>query len=210
MSKVISVDKEEYGIDELQEAVGAIMTEKLVVYPTETVYGLGADATSDEAVSRVFEAKSRSFDRPVSIAVDSLSMCYRVGKLYSEEETLIRKFLPGPLTVLVEPRPLLSDLLSADTGKVGIRIPGLSVTRKLIESVGGPITSTSANVSGRPSPTTVADALNQLRGSVAVAIDIGESPLGTSSTVVEVLEGDVEIIREGPVSRSQIVSALSD
>ncbi|KXA97327.1 hypothetical protein AKJ40_03605 [candidate division MSBL1 archaeon SCGC-AAA259M10] len=197
-------------MNELQEAIKAIRSGKMVVYPTETVYGLGADATSDEAVSRVFEAKSRSFDRPVSIAVDSLSMCYRVGKLYREEETLIREFLPGPLTVLVEPRPVLSDVLSADTGKVGIRIPDLSVTRKLIESVGGPITSTSANVSGRPSPTTVADALNQLGGSVAVAIDIGESTLGTSSTVVEVLEGDVEIIREGPVSRSQIVSALSD
>ncbi|KXB07608.1 hypothetical protein AKJ51_00915 [candidate division MSBL1 archaeon SCGC-AAA382A20] len=192
----------------LQNAVESLKSGKLVVYPTETVYGLGADATSDEAVTRVFNAKSRSRDDPVSIAVDSLSMSYYVGKLGPIEETLIRKLLPGPLTVLVEYRPVLSNILSAGTGKVGVRVPDQPVTRKLIRLFGGPITSTSANISGKDSPTSVDEALNQLGSSVDFVIDVGESLIGESSTVVDVVEGEIEIVREGPLSKFEIESAL--
>jgi len=208
MVEIISMDNEKPRYESLQKAVRSIRKGELVVYPTETVYGLGADATSDEAVSKVFEAKSRPANKPISIAVASLSMCYRVGKLDRSEELLIRKFLPGPLTVLVEPRSIISKDLFRGTEKVGIRIPDLKIVREFIKMVDGPITSTSANLSGGRSPRTVEEALSQLKGHVDMAIDVGECQVGEPSTVVNIRGGKVEIIREGPISSSEIEDAL--
>jgi len=153
----------------------------LVIYPTETVYGLAADASSDKATAKVFQAKSRPMEKPISIAVDSLSMAYRVGKLSPQEEKIIRKFLPGPLTVLVKSRPVISSLLSAGTEKIGIRIPDHPVALKLIKAVGGPITSTSANISGSQPPENVEEALDQLGESAKLALDAGISSSGNPS-----------------------------
>lgn len=208
MVEIISLDGKDPETERLQKAVQPVREEKLVIYPTETVYGLGADATTENAVTKVFEAKSRPQDKPISIAVDSLSMCYRVGKLTHSEEFLIRKFLPGPLTVLVEPRPLISDAVSAGTGKVGIRIPDQPLARQFIKLLGGPITSTSANISGGRPPKTVEEAVNQLGDYVDFVIDVGRCEVGESSTVVEVSGGNVEIIREGPISKTEIEKAL--
>ncbi|KXB08719.1 hypothetical protein AKJ56_00450 [candidate division MSBL1 archaeon SCGC-AAA382N08] len=208
MVEIITLDEKRPRVEKLHKAVKALEEGELIIYPTETVYGLGADAASDDAVSKVFEAKSRSLKDPISIAVDSLSMAYQVGKLQPEEEILIRKLLPGPITVLVEPRPFLANALSSGTGKVGVRIPDEVVTRDLIGSFGGPITSTSANISGRSAPVRTDEALEQLEDYVSVAIDVGESEVGLASTVVEIDGGGVNIIREGPVSRDEILKAL--
>lgn len=208
MVEIISVDKENPDSETLEKIIDALKSEKLVIYPTETVYGLAADATSEAAVSKIFEAKSRALDNPVSITVNSLSMSYRIGKLTKNEEKIIKELLPGPLTVLVEPRPFLSDLLFAGTGKVGVRIPDHPVVLELVRLFGGPITSTSANISGEPAPLNVEEAVGQLGDFVEFAIDVGEVEVGVASTVVEVHDFGVEVIREGPVSESEILSVL--
>lgn len=191
----------------IEEAVQLINNEKLIVYPTETVYGLGADATSDDASLRVFKAKERSRDKPVSIAVDSLSMAYFAGKLSRDAEGLIQEFLPGPLTVIVEKRPIISDILSAGTNKIGIRIPDHPVALEIIREFGRPITTTSANISGKPEPFEVGSAVEQLGDLVSMAIDSGKSGPAGPSTVVDLTEG-YEILREGPISESEIRSFL--
>lgn len=208
MVEVLKVDGHNPDPEELKRVCEAIYASELVVYPTETVYGLGADATSDEAVGKVFKAKSRPLEEPISVAVDSLSMSYQVGKIYLEEEKLIRKFLPGPLTIIVEARPLVSNLLLGGTEKIGIRIPDQPVTLKLIEIVGGPITSTSANITGHPAPIEVGEAVEQLGDFVEYAIDAGSSSIGESSTVVDMTGDDLRIIREGPISESEIRSVI--
>ncbi len=208
MVEIISVDRENPDSETLEKIVDALKSEKLVIYPTETVYGLAADATSDEAVSKIFEAKSRALDNPVSIAVNSLSMSYRIGKLTQSEEKIIKELLPGPLTVIVEPRPFLSDLLSAGTGKVGVRIPDHPIVLELVSLLDRPITSTSANISGESDPLNVDEAVEQVGEFIEFAIDVGEVEVGESSTVVEVCDSGVDIIREGPVSKSEILSLL--
>ncbi len=142
------------------------------------------------------------------MALNSLSMSYRVGKLTQNEENIIRKLLPGPLTVVVEARPVLSSLLFGGTGKVGIRIPDHSVVLELVRLLGGPITSTSANISGEPSPLNVNEAVEQVGDFVEYALDVGVVEFGEASTVVEVSDSDVEILREGPISRLDILSVL--
>ncbi len=208
MVEILSVDKKNPNPDTLRKAVEAIRSKKLVIYPTETVYGLAADATSNEAVSKVFEAKSRPSDNPISAAVNSLSMSSKIGKLSQKEEKIIKKLLPGPLTLIVESRPMVSDLLTAGTGKIGIRIPDHPVVLKFIELLNGPITSTSANITGNPDPLTVDEAVEQVGDFVEFAIDVGESKVGKASTVIEVTDSNVKIIREGPISESKILSVF--
>lgn len=208
MVEVLEIDEGDPDIGVLRRSAEVIGSGDLVIYPTETVYGLAGDATSDEAVARVFEKKSRPLERPISVAVDSLSMAYQVGKLSLREENLIQKFLPGPLTILVEARPYVSGLLTAGGDKVGVRIPDHRVALGLIEAVGGPITSTSANLTGQPAPREVRDSVRQLGEYVELALDAGRSPGGEPSTVVDVVGEKIEIIRKGPISRSSIESAL--
>lgn len=207
MDEILDSEVVEKSLDGVQKVVQAIESGELVIYPTETVYGLAADPTSKDAVLKVFRAKSRPLEKPISVAVNSLSMAYRVGKLSKREEKLIQTLLPGPLTVLVRRRPPISELLTAGTGKVGVRIPDHPVPLKLVEAVGGPITCTSANISGNPPPRDLDRALNQLGESVKLAINGGRSTDVQPSTVVDV-ERDVEVIRKGPISESTISSVL--
>ncbi|KXB05827.1 hypothetical protein AKJ53_01910 [candidate division MSBL1 archaeon SCGC-AAA382F02] len=208
MVEILSVKEEKPDSEKLERAAKVLKNGDLVIYPTETVYGIATDATSDEATAKVFKAKARPLEKPISAAVDSLSMSYYVGKVTSQEEILIEEFLPGPLTVLVEARPAVSEILSAGTGKIGIRIPDNSVALELIKTVGGPITSTSANVSGSPAPARLDEAIDQLEKHVELALDVGELPIGEPSTVVDVTGEDIRILREGPISKSDIRSVL--
>ncbi len=204
MVEILKVEQKNPDMDILKKAADAIRLGKLVIYPTDTVYGLAADATSDDAAKKVFDAKSRSRDKPISIAVNSLSMAYYAGKITEDAERLVQEFLPGPLTILVGKRPSISDLLSAGTEKIGIRIPDHPTVLNLIEIVGKPITTTSANISGNKSPVEVGEAIDQIGDHVEFAIDTGKAKLGKASTVVDVTESKPVIIREGPIPASEL------
>jgi len=180
-----------------------------VVYSTETVYGLGADATSDEAVARVFAVKARPIENPLPIAVDSLEMARRVIELNSAAELLFQKFTPGPLTIVGKARPSsVSKLITAGTGNLGVRVPDNAVALKLVELVGGPITATSANLSGRAAPVTAKEAVEQLGDKIELVLDSGKCDIGKPSTVVDVSSGTPRIIRGGPISGSDIEKML--
>jgi L-threonylcarbamoyladenylate synthase len=208
MVKILDIDGRSPQVDVIVEAAAAIRAGGLVVYPTETVYGLGADACSDEAVAKVFVVKVRPMEDPISIAVSSLEMARRFTQLTHKAEAVSKKFMPGPITVILKAKPTISKLLTAGTGKVGVRVPDHPVALKLLDFVGGPITSTSANISGRPAPSTVREALDQLGKSVDLAVDAGICRLGVASTVVDLTVEPFEILREGPVTREKIRKAL--
>ena len=208
MVKILNIDGRSPQVDVIVEAAATIRAGGLVIYPTETVYGLGADACSDEAVAKVFAAKVRPIEDPISIAVSSLEMARQFTQLTHKAEAIFKKFLPGPLTVILRAKPTISKLLTAGTGKIGVRVPDHPVALKLLDFVGGPITSTSANISGRPAPSTAREALDQLGKSVDLAIDAGRCKLGVPSTVVNLTVEPLEILREGPVTREKIRKAL--
>jgi L-threonylcarbamoyladenylate synthase len=206
--KILNIDGRSPQLDVIAEAAATIRSGGLIIYPTETVYGLGADACSDRAVAKVFAAKVRPLKDPISMAVSSLEMARQVTWLTPEAEVVFKKFLPGPLTVVLKAKPKVSKLLTAGTGKVGVRIPDHLVTLKLIDFVGGPITSTSANISGRPAPCTLREALDQLGKSVDLAIDAGRCRFGVASTVVDLTTKPFEILREGPITKKEIGKVL--
>lgn len=181
---------------DLDRAAEAIRNGKLVVYPTETVYGLGADALSPDAVERVFEAKGRDRSNPVSLGVPDLDAALRYTEPTERERRFMREFLPGPVTVLVRKTDAVPDVLTAGRDRVGVRIPDHDLALALLERA-APITATSANVSGRPSVRRSEDLDPEIRDAAATVLDGGETP-GTESTVVDVSAG--EIVRRGAMA----------
>lgn len=206
MVKILEVGQRTPSLEAIAEAAATIRSGRLVVYPTETVYGLGADACSDEAVAKVFSVKVRPIEDPISVAVSSLEMARQFTQMTPKAEAIFKKFLPGPLTVILEAKPTISKLLMAGTEKVGVRVPEHPVALKLLDFVGGPITSTSANLSGKPAPSTAREALDQLGKNVELVLDAGKCKLGVPSTVVDLTKEPFEVLREGPITKREILS----
>lgn len=179
-------------MDQIERALKVLFHDGLVVYPTETVYGLGADALSDEAIRSVYDSKHRPFSEPVSIAVADVEMLATVTRLNSLAEEFVERFLPGPFTVLVEARPILPCQLHCGTGLIGIRIPAHPIAAELVGRFDAPITATSANTHGAPEPATIGDA-HCYRD---FTIDGGRLP-GTPSTVVDLVNRTVTRIGAG-------------
>ncbi len=174
--------------EDIDDAAAAIRDGDLVVYPTETVYGLAADATDPDAVARVFEAKDRARDKPVSLAVPDVDSALDYVDPTDREERFMRAFLPGPVTVVTERRESVPDVLTDGAPRVGVRVPDHLVALALLEAV-APLTATSANVTGNPSATRV-DELDAVTEMAAVVLDGGETG-GTGSTVVDVEAGTI-------------------
>jgi len=195
--------------EKIKKAAETIGAGGLVVYPTETVYGLGADALNRDAVLKVFAAKSRALDNPLSVAVKDLKQADTIAYVNDAARKLAEAFLPGPLTIVLKKRSILPKELTSGLDNVGIRIPDNPVALRLIE-LAGPITATSANISGQPSPTTAEEAKRQIGEHVDLILDGGECKIGEESTVVDVSEEGEEfkILREGTIVSQAIEAVL--
>ncbi|MFC6905314.1 L-threonylcarbamoyladenylate synthase [Halalkalicoccus tibetensis] len=175
---------------EIERAVRAIREGELVVYPTETVYGLGADALDPAAVERVFEAKGRDRSKPLSMAVPDVEIADEYTELTERERAFMREFLPGPVTVVVEAGPETPEELTAGRSRVGIRIPDHELALALLGEV-SPITATSANVSGNPSVRRAAELDPAIREAAARVLEGDSGTEETESTVVDVERGEI-------------------
>ena len=177
-------------MDIIAEAVSILMHDGIVVYPTETVYGLGADAFSDDAILKVYEAKKRPLAMPISIAVSDQEMLHAVARAEPWMEPFLAHFLPGPVTVVLPARKSIPPVLTGGTGLIGIRMPSHPLALELIRAFDGPITATSANLHGAKEPQ-VPDECTVPR---ELLIDGGRLS-GTPSTVVDLAEK--RVIRAG-------------
>ncbi|ELZ30430.1 translation factor sua5 [Halogeometricum pallidum JCM 14848] len=171
--------------DSIDAAAAAVRAGEAVVYPTETVYGLGADATDADAVERVFELKGRDRTKPLSVGVPDVAAAREYARPTPFETRFMERFLPGPVTVVVERGPDLPDALTAGRARVGVRVPDYETTLEFYRRAGRPVTATSANRSGAPSIRTPAELDPALRKRVGAVLDAGETPGGTESTVVD-------------------------
>ena len=176
-------------MERIEAAARALRGGELVVYPTETVYGLGADALDAAAVEQVFTTKGRDRTEPISMAVPDAASAWEYTRPTERERAFAEAFLPGPVTLVVERTEAVPDVLTAGRDRVGIRVPDHEVALSLLERT-APVTATSANVSGRPSARRVADLDTEVREAAAVVLDGGETP-GGGSTVVDVAHDEI-------------------
>ncbi len=191
------------------EADQALADGGLVLMPTETVYGLAADAANPRAVAAVYEAKGRPSFNPLIAHVADLAMARRIARFDDRAEALAAAFWPGPLTLVlpVADEAAVCDLARAGLDTVAVRAPGHPVAHALIEALGRPVVAPSANRSGRPSPTTFADAVEETGVSAAAALDGGACAVGLESTVVGLLDAP-RLLRPGAVTRAQIEAVI--
>lgn len=181
----------------------------LVAFPTETVYGLGADARSDTAVARVFEAKGRPSFNPLIVHVQDLAYAERAAVLDQRARQLAAAFWPGPLTMVLPLRPDvgISALVTVGQSSVAIRVPAHPVAQALLRAFGGPVAAPSANPSGRISPTSADHVLDGLSGRIAAVIDGGPCKVGIESTILSLI-GDSMLLRPGGVKTDAIETIL--
>lgn len=192
---------------QIKEAADIIKAGGLVIYPTETVYGLAANPRNRIAVLKVFGAKNRPLDNPLSVAVKDLNQADDIVYLNLSAKRLAKIFLPGPLTMVLKKKALLPKELTGGLERVGIRVPNHPVALSLIE-LAGPITATSANLSGEPAPKTADEAKKQIGDKADFVLDAGMCGSGEPSTVIDLSEGEYRILREGGISKKMIEKVL--
>lgn len=206
MTEILAINS-----DNIQRAAQAIKVGELVAMPTETVYGLAADATNDEAVRRIYDAKGRPSFNPLIIHLNDLKQAQKWGGFNAQALMLAQAFWPGPLTLIVPKKENtgLSDLVTAGLETVAIRVPGHDVARALIEASHVPLAAPSANKSGSISPTTPAHVHEGLNGDVAYILAGGACDVGLESTIVDCSADAPVILRHGGVTVSQIADKLA-
>jgi L-threonylcarbamoyladenylate synthase len=192
---------------EVDEIVSVLKAGELIVYPTDTLYGIGADPFNQASVKKVFLAKNRPFDMPLSIAVSNEKMMESVAVLNDNARKLIRRFLPGALTILLTKKPSIPDILTSGSNQVGIRIPDHPLAIRIIDKF-GPVTSTSANLHSHKDPIDCRLPVQDLRETAKICVDCGRTSRGEPSTIVDVSDGTVEVIRKGAISQEEIEDAL--
>ncbi len=210
-TKVFEVDPLNPDENVLKIAAEVIKNEGLVAFPTETVYGLGADTFREKAVMKIFEVKKRPPDNPLIVHISGLDQLEDViTEFPGIAKKLAEIFWPGPLTMILKRSEKVPDVVCAGLPTVAVRMPSHPVARRLIELSGTPIAAPSANLSGRPSPTSDDHVVKDLFGKVDLILKAGRTPLGLESTIVDVSKHPPTLLRPGPVTVERLKELLPD
>ncbi|OPZ92713.1 MAG: Threonylcarbamoyl-AMP synthase [Firmicutes bacterium ADurb.Bin419] len=208
-TEIVKINIDNIDISKVKYAAQVLRDGGLVAFPTETVYGLGADALNEEAVKKIFEAKGRPSDNPLIVHVaDKNSVENLVSYIPDKAFYLMDKFWPGPLTLVLEKLLIIPEIITAGLDTVAVRVPSHPISLALIREAGIPVAAPSANVSGKPSPTDSKHVINDLNGKVDVIIDGGLSDIGVESTVVDMVLDPPMLLRPGGITVEQLESVL--
>jgi len=209
-SNIRKINSQKPEVEIIKEAAGVIKQGGVIVFPTRCLYGLGADAMNPNAVERIIEIKQRPADNPILVLIHSKKQLEMlVEKIPPAANAIMEAFWPGRVTLVFDARGTLPGLLTAQTGKIGVRLAGHPVAAAMLRQVKGPVTGTSANLSGRPGCSRLSDMDPQITGQVDLVLDAGRLQGGVGSTVVDVTEEPPQILREGQIAASQIMGSLN-
>ena len=194
--------------ENLKIAGELIRAGELVAFPTETVYGLGADGLNLSAREKIYIAKGRPSEKPLTLHVANLNQVEQVAKISAEAEKLFKKFCPGPLTIILPKQKNLPDFVTNGLPSVGIRFPDNEVALEFIKISDRIIAAPSANLSGKNPPKSAEEVFENLQGKVKIILDGGECKFGISSTIIDLTEDVPKILRQGAISEKNIFEVL--
>ncbi|MGD0354729.1 MAG: L-threonylcarbamoyladenylate synthase [Dehalococcoidia bacterium] len=196
-------------LDQVNQAVAVLRGGGIIAYPTDTVYGLGADIYNDEAVARVFHIKERPLNQPLPVLIaDSRQVELLTGDLSRATQLLMKKYWPGGLTIIVNKSSDFNSLVLAGGAKIGIRMPDHDITRAVIRELGRPIVGTSANLHDRPAALTASEVIDQLGNRVDFILNGGRCPGGKESTVIDLTIEPPAILRRGMIAEKEIMALI--
>ena len=201
--------KNEIEYENLKEIGKVIKDGEIAIFPTETVYAIGTNGLNEEAIKKLYKIKQRTYDKPTSLLVSDMEMIEALAKdITSLEYKLMKTFFPGPLTIILKKKDIVPNILTGNTGTIGIRMPESKIARKLIQYANVPIAAPSANISNKPSGTNIENIINDFKETVDYYIDGGESKIGLGSTIVKIENNVPIILREGSITKEQIYNCL--
>ncbi len=188
--------------EKIEDVIEELKQNRCVIIPTETVYGIGGNALSKEAVENIFKVKERAKTNPLNVLISDFEMVNLLANGYNEiEEKIMKNFWPGPLTVILDKKEEVPEVVTGGIKTIGVRMPDCDVTREIIRKAKMPLAAPSANLSGKPSGTQVTDIQKEFNGKIKYIVDNGPSKLGIESTVVKVIDNKVCILRPGFITK---------
>lgn len=206
-TKIFKISKANPDMEKIRQCAEIILNGDLVAFPTETVYGLGANALNENAVKKIFKVKGRKYDNPLIVHIANKEDIYRLAKeVPKNAEILIEKFFPGPLTLILKKSKIVPKITTSNLSTIAIRMPSHKVANLLIKE-SCPISAPSANISGRVSPTTAQHVINDLNGKISTIIDSGKTDIGLESTVID-LTSSPKILRPGKIIYEELKEFL--
>jgi len=209
ISMNVNFIKDKERVNNIDKAVEILKRAGLIIYPTETFYGIGADALNPDAVRKIFKIKGRTERKPLPLIISDIRMLDLLEvEINKKSALLIESFWPGPLTILFRVRRELPDGVVSGDKKVGIRISSNPIAREIVHLLDSPVTATSANLSGDNNPENISDISEKLLKSVDAVIDAGKLQGGLASTIVDPTVSPIRIIREGAISSTKIFSVV--
>lgn len=194
--------------EELDEVVNALNNDKIVVFPTETVYGIGGNALKVDVINKLFQAKKRNYGKPISLLVGSIDKIKNIAYVDKNEEKIIKAFMPGELTLVLKKKACINDLVTAGKNTVGVRIPNHNIALCILNKVDFPLATSSANISGENNIADFDEIVSDLKDYVDIFIKGNISDDLKASTVVELNNDIVNILREGKISKIDIEKTL--
>lgn len=196
--------------NELDNCIEVLRNGGIVIFPTETVYGIGTNAYCEKSVEKIYEIKERPEEKPLSILVSNVNEISKYAIINnSMEEQIIKNFMPGPITIILEKRPEVFDYITSGKNTIGIRIPDNRIILKILEDLKLPIVAPSANISGHPSGIELNEILPDFENKVDICIDGGKSELSESSTIVQVVDNEIKVLRQGKILKQDIENILN-
>lgn len=206
-TKIVKIDNILPDNKTMEEAVKILKNGGLVVYPTETSYAIGADATNASAIKKIYKIKNRDEKKPIGVILSDINMAKKYSEITRKTEILIKKFMPGPLTVITRKKEKIPDILSKN--EIAFRISSNSVASNLTKKLNLPITATSANKSGQPAIYEIRELIENFKDEVEMIIDSGNLPRNMSSTYLNMVDDKLEIRRTGPISKEKILRVVN-
>lgn len=201
--------QDEINEQELNKTAQVLENGGIVIFPTETVYGIGANAYNEESVRKIYEVKNRPGEKPLSILVSGIDEIGKYAIIENDiERKIINSFMPGPITIILKKKQGLFDYISSGKNTIGVRIPDNKIILEILNKLKLPLVAPSANISGMPSGVSLNDIIKDFNGKVDVCINGGKAKLGESSTIVEVVNGEPVILRQGKITLEEIKKVL--
>lgn len=198
--KTLMLDwKKEIKKEELDEVIQLLENDGVIIFPTDTVYGIGCNCYSEKAIKRIFEIKNRSFDKPINVLTDSVDKIKSISNINQKEEKLVEKYMPGALTIIVDKKEEVPDILTSNLKTVGVRIPNDKIALEILKAFPYPLATTSANESGEEAGIELEDFKDLFDGKVDAIIDGGKTKIQVASTIVRVEKDSLKILREGSI-----------
>ena len=191
--------KEKINEDELENVIKVIEDGGVVIFPTDTVYGISANSLDEETIKKLFDLKERNDNKPICVLTSSVDKIKKIAYVRDEEQKIIDQYMPGALTIILDKKDNVSDVLTSNLKTVGVRIPNNEIALRILEKLEYPLATTSANISGKEAAVKKEDLITEFDGRVDIIIDGGITDLQVSSTIVKLDNNEIKILRQGTI-----------